>query len=120
MAALQAELEAIGGDRSVKVVVLAANGPAFCAGHDLKEVRSHSDEPFFKALFDQCSELMLTFARIPRLVIAWVHAMAPAAGCQLGPSCYLPVASEGASFAAPGVLIRLLGWTPSGATHSKI
>src|SRR3546814_19165326 len=69
MAALQAELEAIGGDRSVKVVVLAANGPAFCAGHDLKEVRSHRDEPFFNALFEKFSELRLTFARVPQAVL---------------------------------------------------
>lgn len=120
MAALQAELEAIGGDRAVKVVVLAANGPAFCAGHDLKEVRSHSDEPFFKALFEQCSALMLTITRIPQLVIARVHAMATAAGCQLVASCDLAVAAEGAKFATPGVNIGLFCSTPMVAISRNI
>lgn len=120
MAALLAELEAIGGDRSVKVVVLAANGPAFCAGHDLKEVRSRSDEPFFKALFEQCSALMLTITRIPQLVIARVHAMATAAGCQLVASCDLAVAAEGARFATPGVNIGLFCSTPMVAISRNI
>jgi enoyl-CoA hydratase/carnithine racemase len=120
MAALQAELEAIGGDRSVKVVVLAANGPAFCAGHDLKEVRSRSDEPFFKALFEQCSQLMLTITGIPQLVIARVHAMATAAGCQLVASCDLAVAAEGAKFATPGVNIGLFCSTPMVAISRNI
>jgi len=120
MAALQAEFEAIGGDRSVKVVILAANGPAFCAGHDLKEVRSRSDEPFFKALFEQCSELMLTITRIPQLVIARVHALATAAGCQLVASCDLAVAAEGAKFATPGVNIGLFCSTPMVAISRNI
>lgn len=120
MAALLAELQAIGGDRSVKVVVLAANGPAFCAGHDLKEVRSRSDEPFFRALFEQCSELMLTITRIPQLVIARVHAMATAAGCQLVASCDLAVAAEGAKFATPGVNIGLFCSTPMVAISRNI
>lgn len=120
MAALLAELEAIGGDRSVKVVVLAANGPAFCAGHDLKEVRSRSDEPFFKALFEQCSALMLAITRIPQLVIARVHAMATAAGCQLVASCDLAVAAEGARFATPGVNIGLFCSTPMVAISRNI
>src|SRR3546814_9647530 len=119
MGALQAWLEAIGVDRSLKEVVLAANGTAFWAGHDLKEVRSHSDEPFFKALFEQCSELMLTFARIPQLVIARVHAMATAAGCQLVASCDLAVAAEGARFATPGVNIGLFCSTPMVAIRSE-
>jgi len=120
MAALQAELDAIGGDRSVKVVVIAANGPAFCAGHDLKEVRSRSDEPFFRALFEQCSALMLTITRIPQLVIARVHALATAAGCQLVASCDLAVAAEGAKFATPGVNIGLFCSTPMVAISRNI
>jgi enoyl-CoA hydratase/carnithine racemase len=120
MAALQAELAAIGSDRSVKVVVLAANGPAFCAGHDLKEVRSRSDEPFFKALFEQCSELMLTITRIPQIVIARVHAMATAAGCQLVASSDLAVAAETARFATPGVNIGLFCSTPMVAISRNI
>lgn len=120
MAALQAALESIRDDRSVKVVVLAAAGPAFCAGHDLKEVRSRSDEPFFKALFEQCSELMLTITGIPQLVIARVHAMATAAGCQLVASCDLAVASEAAKFATPGVNIGLFCSTPMVAISRNI
>ena len=120
MAALQAELEAIGDDRSVKVVVLAAAGPAFCAGHDLKEVRSRSDEPFFKALFEQCSALMLTITRTPQLVIARVHAMATAAGCQLVASCDLAIAAEAAKFATPGVNIGLFCSTPMVAISRNI
>ncbi len=120
MAALQAELDAIAADRSVKVVVLAAAGPAFCAGHDLKEVRSQSGEPFFKALFEQCSELMLTITRIPQLVIARVHAMATAAGCQLVASCDLAVASQAAKFATPGVNIGLFCSTPMVAISRNV
>ncbi len=120
MAALQVELDAIAGDRSVKVVVIAANGPAFCAGHDLKEVRSRGDEPFFKALFEQCSALMLTITRIPQLVIARVHALATAAGCQLVASCDLAVAAEGARFATPGVNIGLFCSTPMVAISRNI
>lgn len=120
MAALQAELDAIRADPSVKVVVLAANGPAFCAGHDLKEVRSRGDEPFFKALFEQCSALMLTITRIPQLVIARVHAMATAAGCQLVASCDLAIAAEGAKFATPGVNIGLFCSTPMVAISRNI
>lgn len=120
MAALQEALEAIRDDRSVKVVVLAAAGPAFCAGHDLKEVRSRSDEPFFKALFEQCSELMLTITGIPQLVIARVHAMATAAGCQLVASCDLAVASDNAKFATPGVNIGLFCSTPMVAISRNI
>ncbi|MEQ8398636.1 enoyl-CoA hydratase [Thalassobaculum sp.] len=120
MAALQTELEAIRTDRSVKVVILAANGPAFCAGHDLKEVRAHSDEPFFKALFEQCSELMLTITRIPQIVIARVHALATAAGCQLVASCDLAVAADSAKFATPGVNIGLFCSTPMVAISRNI
>lgn len=120
MAALQAELDAIRGDRSVKVVVVAANGPAFCAGHDLKEVRSHSDEPFFKALFEQCSALMLSITRLPQIVIARVHAMATAAGCQLVATCDLAVASDNAKFATPGVNIGLFCSTPMVAISRNV
>jgi len=120
MAALQAELEAIREDRSVKVVVLAANGPAFCAGHDLKEVRSRTDEAFFQTLFEQCSRLMLTITAIPQIVIARVHALATAAGCQLVASCDLAVAAEGAKFATPGVNIGLFCSTPMVAISRNI
>lgn len=120
MSALQAELEAIRDDRSVRVVVIAGSGPAFCAGHDLREVRAHDDEPFFQALFEQCSRLMLTLTEIPQLVIARVHAMATAAGCQLVASCDLAVASEDARFATPGVNIGLFCSTPMVAIGRNI
>lgn len=120
MAALQDELEAIALDATIKVVVIAANGPAFCAGHDLREVRSHSDEPFFRALFEQCSDLMMTVMKIPQIVIARVHGMATAAGCQLVGSCDLAVAAEEARFATPGVNIGLFCSTPMVAISRNI
>jgi len=112
MAALIEELARIREDRSVMVVVLQAAGPAFCAGHDLREVRTRSDESFFAALFAQCSELMLAIQKLPQIVIAKVHAMATAAGCQLVASCDLAVAAEDAKFATPGVNIGLFCSTP--------
>lgn len=120
MAALLAELAAIRDDRSVKVVVLAAAGPAFCAGHDLKEVRKNDGEPFFKALFEQCSELMMAINRLPQIVIAKVHAMATAAGCQLVAACDLAVAADIAKFATPGVNIGLFCSTPMVAISRNI
>lgn len=120
MATLQRELEDIAFDSTIKVVVIAANGPAFCAGHDLREVRSRSDEPFYAALFAQCSELMLTITRIPQIVIARVHAMATAAGCQLVASCDLAVAASDAKFATPGVNIGLFCSTPMVAISRNI
>ena len=91
MAALQTELDAIAADRSVRVVVIAANGPAFCAGHDLREVRATPTRDAYEALFAQCSALMLSITRLPQPVIARVHATATAAGCQLVATCDLAV-----------------------------
>lgn len=84
---LQASLDSIAADRSVRVVVIAGKGKAFCAGHDLKELRAHTDQNFHKALFDQCSRMMLTINRLPQPVIAQVHGIATAAGCQLVATC---------------------------------
>lgn len=120
MSALQAELEAIRTDRSVTVVVIAANGSAFCAGHDLKEVRENDGEPFLKALFEQCSALMMAINRLPQIVIARVHAMATAAGCQLVAACDLAIAAEGARFATPGVNIGLFCSTPMVAISRNV
>ena len=120
MAELQREFAAIAGDRTVKVVVLAAAGPAFCAGHDLKEVRENDGEPFFKALFEQCSELMMAINRLPQIVIAKVHAMATAAGCQLVAACDLAVAADTAKFATPGVNIGLFCSTPMVAISRNV
>lgn len=112
MAALQTEIDAIATDASVRVVVLAANGPAFCAGHDLREVRGTPTRDAYEALFAQCSALMLSIMRLPQPVIARVHATATAAGCQLVATCDLAVASESARFATPGVNIGLFCSTP--------
>ncbi|BBK37421.1 enoyl-CoA hydratase [Allostella sp. ATCC 35155] len=112
MAALSDELGRIATDAAVKVVVVAANGPAFCAGHDLKEIRADPGRTTMEALFRQCSDLMLQVTRLPKPVIAEVHAMATAAGCQLVATCDLAVAAEGARFATPGVNIGLFCSTP--------
>lgn len=112
MAALQDALDAVRDDRSVKVVVLAANGPAFCAGHDLKEMRASPSRDAYEALFRQCAQVMTSIVRLPQPVIAKVHAMATAAGCQLVASCDLAIAAAEAKFATPGVNIGLFCSTP--------
>jgi len=99
-------------DPAVRVVVLAANGPAFCAGHDLKEIRANPDAGFHATLMDICVGLMLAIVRCPKPVIARVHATATAAGCQLVASCDLAVAVKDAKFATPGVNIGLFCSTP--------
>ncbi|HEY5791449.1 MAG TPA: enoyl-CoA hydratase [Gammaproteobacteria bacterium] len=110
--ALQAELEAIEQDRSVRVVVLAGNGRAFCSGHDLKEMRADSSEATMRALFDKCGRMMQTLTRIPQPVIAKVHSIATAAGCQLVATCDLAIAAEGAKFATSGINLGLFCSTP--------
>jgi enoyl-CoA hydratase/carnithine racemase len=112
MAALQDELERIGADREVRAVILAGAGKGFCAGHDLKEIRSGGGRDFFEAVFGQCSKLMLTLTRLPQPVIAQVHGIATAAGCQLVATCDLAVAAENARFGTPGVNIGLFCSTP--------
>jgi len=112
MAALQAELDAIAGDKNVKVVVIAGAGPGFCGGHDLKEMRATPKRQAYEALFAQCSRLMLSITRLPQPVIARVHAVAAAAGCQLVATCDLAVAAESARFAVNGVNIGLFCSTP--------
>lgn len=102
---------AIGADRSVRAVILAAEGPAFCAGHDLKEMTGR-DAAFYDEVFDACVTLMETIQAIPQPVIAAVHALATAAGCQLAATCDLVVASTHAAFATPGVKIGLFCSTP--------
>jgi len=112
MEALLSELDAIATDPTVKVVVIAGAGPAFCAGHDLRELRSHPDRPFYEATFQLCSRLMTRIVRLPKPVIARVHGVATAAGCQLVASCDLAVATDTARFATPGVNIGLFCSTP--------
>lgn len=120
MAALQAELDAIKADRSVKAVIIAANGPGFCAGHDLKEVRANPGRQHYEALFRQCSMLMQSVIALPQPVIAQVHGVASAAGCQLVASCDLAVAAETARFATPGVNIGLFCSTPMVALSRNV
>jgi enoyl-CoA hydratase/carnithine racemase len=112
MTALQSELDAIATDRATKVVVIAGAGPAFCAGHDLRELRANPSRQTYEATFQQCSRLMLSLVRLPKPVIASVHGVATAAGCQLVATCDLAVASEEARFATPGVNIGLFCSTP--------
>lgn len=112
MTALVAELDRIAGDASVKVVIIAAAGPAFCAGHDLREVRSDPTRAAYEAVFALCSRLMQTIVRLPKPVIAQVHGVATAAGCQLVAAADLAVAAETARFATPGVNIGLFCSTP--------
>ncbi len=113
MVALQAEMEAIAADASVRVVVLAAHGKAFCAGHDLKQMRASPSAVYYKKLFAQCSKLMLAIQQMPQPVIARVQGIATAAGCQLVAMCDLAVAASDARFAVSGVNYGLFCSTPS-------
>lgn len=120
MTALQEALDQAATDKAVRVVVIAATGPAFCAGHDLKELRANPGRDAYEALFTQCSRLMTTVVRLPKPVIAKVQALATAAGCQLVASCDLAVAVESATFATPGVNIGLFCSTPMVALSRSV
>ena len=120
MSALERALDQIAGDASVKIVILAAAGPAFCAGHDLREIRSDPRREAYEALFAQCSRLMLKLVRLAKPVIAQVQGVATAAGCQLVASCDLAVAADGARFATPGVNIGLFCSTPMVALSRNV
>jgi enoyl-CoA hydratase/carnithine racemase len=109
---MQSALDRIAADHSVRVVVLAARGRGFCAGHDLKELRAMAGVAEVEALFAQCSRMMTTLTRLPQAVIAKVHGLATAAGCQLVAACDLAVASSAATFATPGVNIGAFCATP--------
>jgi enoyl-CoA hydratase/carnithine racemase len=113
LAALQHELDALAGDAALRVVVLAAAGKAFCAGHDLKEMRAAPALGYYQALFEQCTRMMLSLRRLPVPVIARVHGMATAAGCQLVAQCDLAVAASSARFAVSGINLGLFCATPS-------
>lgn len=112
LGALQTELDLLATDERVRVVVLAGNGKAFCAGHDLKEMRANSSPEATRALFDQCSQVMLSIIRLSKPVIARVHGIATAAGCQLVATCDLAVAAETVRFAVSGVNLGLFCSTP--------
>jgi enoyl-CoA hydratase/carnithine racemase len=114
IAALDAELVAASHDPSTRVVVLAAAGKGFSAGHDLKEMRAHArDKEWQRELFDACSRMMVRLTELPQPVIARVHGIATAAGCQLVSMCDLAVASDAATFALPGVNIGVFCSTPA-------
>jgi enoyl-CoA hydratase/carnithine racemase len=110
--AMQSSLDAIANDASVRVVVIAGAGRAFCPGHDLKEMLANSNEAFIGELFRRCCEAMLTIRRLPQPVIAKVHGIATAAGCQLVAACDLAVASDDARFATSGINFGLFCATP--------
>jgi enoyl-CoA hydratase/carnithine racemase len=113
LAALQAQLDALARDESARVLIIAARGRAFCAGHDLREMLAHPQEPYYQRLFAQCSRMMLSLRRLPIPVIARVHGIATAAGCQLVAQCDLAVASSEARFAVSGVNLGLFCSTPA-------
>jgi enoyl-CoA hydratase/carnithine racemase len=117
---LQIHLDAVAADPRARVVVLAAAGSAFCPGHDLREMRAIRDEDALVALFRQCSRMMMTLRRLPQPVIARVHGLATAAGCQLVAMCDLVVASEDASFAVSGINVGLFCSTPGVALSRQI
>jgi enoyl-CoA hydratase/carnithine racemase len=122
---LHAALDLIGRDDGVRVVVIAANGPAFCAGHDLKELTAHRNDAdrghaSFSRTMTACSTMMQAIVALPKPVIAAVQGIATAAGCQLVASCDLALASERASFATPGVDIGLFCTTPSVALSRSV
>jgi enoyl-CoA hydratase/carnithine racemase len=113
LAALQAALDRLKKDESLRAVVLAGNGKAFSAGHNLKEMIARPEFDYYESLFAQCSRIMLSIQELPVPVIARVHALATAAGCQLVAQCDLAVASEDAAFAISGVNFGLICATPS-------
>jgi enoyl-CoA hydratase/carnithine racemase len=125
LTALEEQLDSIGSDKKVRAVILAANGPVFSAGHDLKELSAHRNGPdrgrgYFKFIMETCSAVMQRIVRLPQPVIAAVQGTATAAGCQLVASCDLAIASSAAKFATPGVNIGLFCSTPMVALSRNV
>jgi enoyl-CoA hydratase/carnithine racemase len=125
LAALREAFAAIARDRTARVVILRGVGKAFCAGHDLKEMQAGRAAPdrgraYFESLFARCTEVMLAIPALPQPVIAEVHGIATAAGCQLAASCDMVVAAEGARFGVNGVNIGLFCATPMVALTRKV
>jgi enoyl-CoA hydratase/carnithine racemase len=125
LTALCEAFAAIENDRKIHAVILSANGPAFCAGHDLKEITERRRDPdggraYVKDLMDRCSAMMQSILHLPQPVIAAVGGVASAAGCQLVASCDLAIASKGARFATPGVHIGLFCSTPMVALSRNV
>ncbi|OBC02927.1 enoyl-CoA hydratase [Mycobacterium sp. 852013-50091_SCH5140682] len=120
LAALSETMDALAKDETVRAVILAAAGKAFCAGHDLKEMRAEPSLDYYQQLFNQCTAVMLSIQRLPVPVIARVHGIATAAGCQLVAMCDLAVASDDARFAVSGVNVGLFCATPGVALSRNI
>ncbi len=118
--ALQAALDRVAADERARVVVIRSEGRAFCAGHDLKEMRAEPSQAYYEALFAQCGRMMMTLQRLPQPVIAQVHGIATAAGCQLVAMCDLAVATREARFAVSGVNLGLFCATPSVALSRNL
>lgn len=112
MNAMIGALEAVSQDAAIKCVILRGAGPAFCAGHDLKEMRANPGRAFLQQTFETCARLMLAITRLRQPVIAEVHGIATAAGCQLVATCDLAVCAADSRFATPGVNIGLFCSTP--------
>src|ERR1700688_3697283 len=120
LAALHGTLDALADDASVRVVVLGGAGKAFCAGHDLKQMKANPSLEYYQRLFDDCSRLMMRIQSLPQPVIARVHGIATAAGCQLVAMCDLAVAAAEARFAVSGVNVGLFCATPSVALSRNV
>jgi enoyl-CoA hydratase/carnithine racemase len=120
LAALQGAFDRIGADATARVIVIAAVGKAFCAGHDLKQMKSNPRREYYEKLFADCAKLMLTIQRVPQPVIARVHGIATAAGCQLVATCDLAVAAEGARFGVNGIDVGLFCSSPSVALARNV
>jgi enoyl-CoA hydratase/carnithine racemase len=120
LAALHAAMDALAADSSVRVVVLGGAGRAFCAGHDLKQMKANPRLEYYRRLFDDCSRLMMRIQTLPQPVIARVHGIATAAGCQLVAMCDLAIAAADARFAVSGVNVGLFCATPSVALSRNV
>jgi enoyl-CoA hydratase/carnithine racemase len=120
LGALHAAFEALGRDPAVRVVVLGGAGKAFCAGHDLKQMKANPSKEYYQRLFDNCSRLMMRIQTLPQPVIARVHGIATAAGCQLVAACDLAIAAADARFAVSGVNVGLFCSTPSVALSRNV
>lgn len=118
--ALQRQIDALAGDGQLRAVVITASGRAFCAGHDLKQMRAEPSLAYYQSLFARCSELMMSLQRLPVPVIAKVQGLATAAGCQLVAQCDLAVAARTARFAVSGVNLGLFCATPSVALSRNL
>ena len=120
LGALQAALDRVAADQTARVVIIAATGKAFCAGHDLKEMRADPSQAYYERLFAQCGRVMMSIQTLPLPVIAQVQGIATAAGCQLVAQCDLAVAVRDARFAVSGVNLGLFCSTPSVALSRNL